>query len=204
MNRLAGNILKVRLILTIHGNVHRKAKTQQYLEISKNYVWKPTIMNRHKQELSYFRLKLESLYEWTSLPKEWVIRSLSRQEPTWHWPPAAMPWHKAFNHLEAESIASEVLFCGLHFSKYDTLCFCLRGRVWEGTACTAPEKLVPILLSNKAIRHIRQIRFDGHIGFWRAIRPSLHRTHRHDSAAHREQSTCQWSNRRREASPKAL
>ena len=35
--------------------------------------------------------------------------------------------------------------------------------------------------------HIRQVRFDGHICRKRTIPQSLHRTHRHDCAAHREQ-----------------
>ena len=59
---------------------------------------------------------------------------------------------QGFNHLEAESIASEVLFCGLHFSKYDTLVSVLEDEFERELPAPLPEKLVPILLSNKAIQ----------------------------------------------------
>jgi len=59
---------------------------------------------------------------------------------------------QGFNHLEAERIASEVLFCGLHFSKYDTLVSVLEDEFERELPAPLPEKLVPILLSNKAIQ----------------------------------------------------
>ena len=59
---------------------------------------------------------------------------------------------QGFNHLEAERIASEVLFSGLHFSKYDTLVSVLEDEFERELPAPLPEKLVPILLSNKAIQ----------------------------------------------------
>ena len=59
---------------------------------------------------------------------------------------------QGFSHLEAESIASEVLYQGLHFSKYDTLVSVLENEFERELHALLPEKLVPILLSNKAVQ----------------------------------------------------
>ena len=59
---------------------------------------------------------------------------------------------QGFSHLEAESMASEVLYQGLHFSKYDTLVSVLENEFEKELPEPLPEKLVPILLSNKAIQ----------------------------------------------------
>ena len=49
-------------------------------------------------------------------------------------------------------MASEVLYQGLHFSKYDTLVSVLENEFERELPAPLPEKLVPILLSNKAIQ----------------------------------------------------
>ncbi len=73
-----------------------------------------------KKELSYFRLKLES-YMSEHHPERMsdmeFITARADMALTAYCDAVA----QGFNHLEAERIASEVLFSGLHFSKYDTL-----------------------------------------------------------------------------------
>ena len=74
-----------------------------------------------KKELSYFRLKLENylsehfpeMLEWQTIHK--------RQEPTKALTSYCDAVAQGFSHPEAETMASEVLYQGLHFSKYDTL-----------------------------------------------------------------------------------
>ena len=56
------------------------------------------------------------------------------------------------HHPEAESMASEVLYQGLHFSKYDTLVSVLENEFEKELPMPLPERLAPILLSNKAIQ----------------------------------------------------
>ena len=59
---------------------------------------------------------------------------------------------QGFNHLEAERIASEVLFSGLHFSKYDTLVSVLEDEFERELPAPLPERLSLLLLSNKAVQ----------------------------------------------------
>ena len=59
---------------------------------------------------------------------------------------------QGFNHLETERIASEVLFSGLHFSKYDTLVSVLEDEFERELPAPLPERLSLLLLSNKAIQ----------------------------------------------------
>ena len=73
-----------------------------------------------KKELSYFRLKLESYmseHHPERLGDKEFITARADMALTAYCDAVA----QGFNHLEAERIASEVLFSGLHFSKYDTL-----------------------------------------------------------------------------------
>ena len=49
-------------------------------------------------------------------------------------------------------MASEVLYQGLHFSKYDTLISVLENEFERELPAPLPDKLAPILLSNKAIQ----------------------------------------------------
>ena len=61
---------------------------------------------------------------------------------------------QGFSHPEAESMASEVLFRGLHFSKYDTLVSVLENEFEKELPSPLPERLAPILLKNKAIQSV--------------------------------------------------
>lgn len=65
---------------------------------------------------------------------------------------------QGFNHLAAESIASEVLFSGLHFSKYDTLVSVLENEFERELPAPLPKRLALILIRNKAMQAI----FDGY------------------------------------------
>ena len=74
----------------------------------------------NKQELSYFRLKLRS-YMSEHHPErlkdmEFIITRADMALTTYCDAVA-----EGFTHPEAESMASDVLYQGLHFSKYDTL-----------------------------------------------------------------------------------
>ena len=61
---------------------------------------------------------------------------------------------QGFSHLEAEAIASEVLYQGLHFSKYDTLVSILEQEFSEELPEPLPHRLAPILLGNKSIQAV--------------------------------------------------
>ena len=104
-----------------------------------------------KKELSYFRLKLES-YMSEHHPERMsdmeFITARADMALTAYCDAVA----QGFSHLEAESIASEILYQGLHFSKYDTLVSVLENEFERELPAPLPEKLVPILLSNKAIQ----------------------------------------------------
>ena len=106
---------------------------------------------KNKKELSFFRLKLES-YMSEHHPERMsdteFITARADMALTAYCDAVA----QGFNHLEAERIASEVLFSGLHFSKYDTLVSVLEDEFERELPAPLPEKLVPILLSNKAVQ----------------------------------------------------
>lgn len=61
---------------------------------------------------------------------------------------------QSFSHAEAESISSEVLFAGLHFSKYDTLVAVLEEEFSQELPSPLPERLAPILLRQQAIQAV--------------------------------------------------
>ncbi len=140
-----------------------------------------------KQELSYFRLKLRSFM------REHHPERLKDTEFITARADMALAAYcdavvQGFSHLEAESMASEVLYQGLHFSKYDTLISVLENEFERELPAPLPREVCThIVVEQGCSSHIRQVRFDGHICHKRTIRPSLHRTHRHDCAAHREQ-----------------
>ena len=106
-----------------------------------------------KKELSYFRLKLES-YMSEHHPERMndmeFITARADMALTAYCDAVA----QSFNHLEAESIASEVLFSGLHFSKYDILVSVMENEFEKELPEPLPERLAPLLLANKAIQAI--------------------------------------------------
>jgi len=108
-------------------------------------------MTTTKKELSYFRLKLEA-YLGEHFPERvnenTFITARADEALTAYCDAVA----QGFNHLEAERIASEVLFSGLHFSKYDTLVSVLEDEFERELPAPLPDMLAPILLSNKAVQ----------------------------------------------------
>ena len=106
----------------------------------------------NKQELSYFRLKLRSYmseHQPERLKDTEFITARADMALTAYCDAVA----QGFMHPEAESMASEVLYQGLHFSKYDTtLVSVLENEFEKELPAPLSEKLVPILLSNKAIQ----------------------------------------------------
>ena len=61
---------------------------------------------------------------------------------------------QGFSHPEAETMASEVLYQGLHFSKYDTLVSVLENEFGKELPSPLPERLTPMLLKNKAVQSV--------------------------------------------------
>ena len=109
-------------------------------------------MKQHnKQELSYFRLKLRSYmseHHPERLQDSEFITARADMALTVYCDVVA----QGFTHPEAESMASEVLYQGLHFSKYDTLVSVLENEFERKLPAPLSEKLVSILLLNKAIQ----------------------------------------------------
>lgn len=106
---------------------------------------------KNKKELSYFRLKLES-YMSEHYPERMsdteFITARADMALTAYCDAVA----QGFSHLEAEIMASEVLFSGLHFSKYDTLVFVLENEFEKELPAPLPERLSLLLLANKAVQ----------------------------------------------------
>ena len=101
-------------------------------------------------ELSYFKLKLTTFlseHQPELLQDAPFISSRSDAALTAYCDAVA----QGFSHPEAESIASNVLVEGLHFSKYDTLVSVLENEFETELPSPLPERLAPILLKNKAI-----------------------------------------------------
>ena len=104
-----------------------------------------------KKELSYFRLKLETYLSEhfpEMLSDKPFITARADEALTTYCDAVA----QGFSHPEAETMASEVLYQGLHFSKYDTLVSVLENEFERELPAPLPEKLAPILLSNKAVQ----------------------------------------------------
>ncbi|MDP0531673.1 DUF1896 domain-containing protein [Porphyromonas gingivalis] len=106
-----------------------------------------------KKELSYFRLKLET-YLNEHFPEmsgnNSFITARSDEALTAYCDAVA----QGFSHPDAESMASEVLYQGLHFSRYDTLVSVLEREFTQELPSPLPERLAPILLKNKAIQSV--------------------------------------------------
>ena len=108
---------------------------------------------KNKKEVSFFRLKLESYmseHHPERLGDKEFITARADMALTAYCDAVA----QGFNHLEAERIASEVLFSGLHFSKYDTLVSVIENEFEKELPYPLPERLTPILLKNKAVQSV--------------------------------------------------
>lgn len=106
-----------------------------------------------KKKLSYFRLKLETYLNEhfpEMLGNNPFITARSDEALTAYCDAVA----QGFSHPEAETMASEVLYQGLHFSKYDTLVSILENEFEKELPSPLPERLSPILLRNKAIQSV--------------------------------------------------
>ena len=105
----------------------------------------------NKQELSYFRLKLRSYmseHHPEKLHDTEFITTRADMTLTAYCDAVA----QGFSHPEAETMASEVLYQGLHFSKYDMLVSVLENEFEKELPEPLPERLALILLSNKAVQ----------------------------------------------------
>ena len=110
-------------------------------------------MTTTKKELSYFRLKLEN-YLSEHFPellgdKPFITARADEALSTYCDAVA-----QDFSHPEAESMASEVLHRGLHFSKYDTLVSVLENEFEKELPSPLPERLAPMLLKKKAVQSV--------------------------------------------------
>ena len=110
-------------------------------------------MTTTKKELSYFRLKLEA-YLGEHYPERvnenTFITGRADEALTTYYDAIA----QGFSHPEAETMASEVLYQGLHFSKYDTLVSVLENEFEKELPSPLPERLTPMLLKNKAVQSV--------------------------------------------------
>ena len=107
--------------------------------------------DNNTKELSYFQLKLRSYmseHHPERLQDTEFITARADMALTTYCDAVA----QGFTHPEAESMASEVLYQGLHLSKYDTLVSVLENQFERELPAPLPEKLAPILLSNEAVQ----------------------------------------------------
>ena len=110
-------------------------------------------MTTTKKELSYFRLKLEA-YLGEHFPErvnENTFVTARADEALAAYCDAIA---QGFSYPEAEVMASEVLYQGLHFSKYDTLVSILENEFEKELPSPLPERLAPMILKNKAVQSV--------------------------------------------------
>ena len=105
------------------------------------------------KELSYFRLKLEA-YLGEHYPERvnenTFVTTRADEALTTYCDAIA----QGFSYPEAEVMSSEVLYQGLHFSKYDTLVSVLENEFEKELPSPLPERLTPMLLKNKAVQSV--------------------------------------------------
>ncbi|MBW4871958.1 DUF1896 domain-containing protein [Prevotella buccae] len=106
-----------------------------------------------KKEQSYFRLKLESYLSehFPEMLSDKTFVTVRADEALTTYCDAVA---QGFSHPEAEVIASEVLYQGLHFSKYDTLVSVLENEFEKELPSPLPERLAPMFLKNKAVQSV--------------------------------------------------
>ena len=110
-------------------------------------------MTTTKKELSYFRLKLEA-YLGEHFPErvnENTFVTARADEALAAYCDATA---QGYSYPKAEVMASEVLYQGLHFSKYDTLVSVLENEFEKELPSPLPERLTPMLLKNKAVQSV--------------------------------------------------
>ena len=106
-----------------------------------------------KKEFSYFCLKLEAYLgeHYPERVNENTFVTARADEALTAYCDAVA---QGFSHPEAEVMASEVLYQGLHFSKYDTLVSVLEDEFEKELPSPLPERLAPMLLKNKAVQSV--------------------------------------------------
>ena len=106
-----------------------------------------------KKELSYFRLKLEAYLgeHFPEMMSDNPFITARADEALTAYCDAVT---QGFSHPEAETMASEVLYQGLHFSKYDTLVSVLENEFEKELPSPIPKRLTPMLLKNKAVQSV--------------------------------------------------
>ena len=99
-------------------------------------------MTTTKKELSYFRLKLENYLSehFPEMMSDNPFITARADESLTTYCDAV---EQGFSHPEAETMASEVLYQGLHFSKYDTLVSVLENEFEKELPFPLPERLSP-------------------------------------------------------------
>ena len=107
----------------------------------------------NKKELSYFHLKLES-YLSDHFPEKVEDKPFIKARADEALTTYGDAVEEGFSYPEAESMASEVLYRDLHFSKYDTLVSVLENEFEKELPSPLPERLSQILLENKAIQNL--------------------------------------------------
>ena len=107
----------------------------------------------NKKELSYFHLKLES-YLSDHFPEKVEDKPFIKARADEALTTYGDAVEEGFSYPEAESMASEVLYRDLHFSKYDTLVSVLENEFEKELPSPLPERLSRILLGNKAIQNL--------------------------------------------------
>ena len=110
-------------------------------------------MTTTKKELSYFRLKLET-YLSEHFPEMLSDKSFITARADEALTAYCDAIAQGFSHPEAEVMASEVLYQGLHFSKYDTLVSVLENEFEKELPSPLPDRLTPMLLKNKAVQSV--------------------------------------------------
>src|SRR3712207_3542098 len=100
-------------------------------------------METTKKELSYFHLKLENYLSehFPEMQNDKPFVAARADEALTTYCDAVA---QGFSHPEAETMASEVLHRGLHFSKYDTLVSVLENEFEKELPSPLPERLSPI------------------------------------------------------------
>lgn len=110
---------------------------------------------KQKRQLSYFLLKLEeylSDYHPDKLQNKAFTNARAEEALTVY----LEVIEQGYDHLQAEELASEALFRGLHFSAYDTIRTVLENEFETELPEPLPERLANILLGSQAIKEVLQ------------------------------------------------
>ncbi|MDN4754805.1 DUF1896 family protein [Porphyromonadaceae bacterium W3.11] len=108
-----------------------------------------------KRQLSYFLLKLEE-YLSNYHPDKVQDKAFTNARAEEALSVYLDAVKQGYDHLQAEELASETMFRGLHFSAYDTIRTVLENEFETELPEPLPERLANILLGNQAIKEVLQ------------------------------------------------